>query len=282
MSFGENIDSASGLHVPRAVDILVVFKRIIFTEVLQGRSWGLVLVISSFGGICVAEIEDVSVTLPDNAGHKPVLSILSPGHPQLHYDEHSHSVESLWTTLRQEDFWIDLTVSILRTRDGELATYSFSNCTVEIDSVCKTYLISSTVVYNLFDEFVLCKSRLIIAGCSIAEMFDPSCCSLRLHCCQLDAAWMSWRRSGYYRAAERRRELGLPFGRGSEEWIKYLQCVTAGCRDVILWWFLLPPRRVARVRRQWWFRQRVPGCRGIRWSHCWNGLHLSGPQVSIR
>ena len=38
---------------------------------------------------------------------------------------------------------------------------------------------------------------------------------------------MSWRRSGYYRAAERRRELGLPFGRGSEEWIKYLQCVTA-------------------------------------------------------
>ena len=54
--------------------------------------------------------------------------------------------------------------------DG-LETFSFSNCTVEIDSVCKTYLISSTVVFNLFDEFVFCKSRLIIAGCSIAEMF---------------------------------------------------------------------------------------------------------------
>ena len=47
---------------------------------------------------------------------------------------------------------------------------------------------------------------------------------------------MSWRRSGYYRAAERQRELVLPFNRGSEEWIKYLQpeCVTAGCRDIVL------------------------------------------------
>ena len=59
---------------------------------------------------------------------------------------------------------------------------------------------------------------------------------------------MSWRRSGYYRAAERRRELGLPFGRGSEEWIKHLQCVTAGCRDVVLCCFLLPPRLVAERR----------------------------------
>ena len=64
---------------------------------------------------------------------------------------------------------------------------------------------------------------------------------------------MSWRRSGYYGAAERRQELGLPFGRGSEEWIKYLEslCVTAWCRDVELCLFLLPPRRVARVCRQW-------------------------------
>ena len=50
---------------------------------------------------------------------------------------------------------------------------------------------------------------------------------------------MRWRRSGYYGAAERRRELGLPFGRESEEWIECSQCVIAGCRDVVLCWFLL-------------------------------------------
>ena len=54
---------------------------------------------------------------------------------------------------------------------------------------------------------------------------------------------MHWRRSGYYGAAGRRLDLGLPFGHGSEEWIKYLQCINTGCRDVILYWFLLSPLR---------------------------------------
>ena len=61
---------------------------------------------------------------------------------------------------------------------------------------------------------------------------------------------MRWRRSGYYGATERRRELDLLSGRGWEEWIKYSRCVIAGCHDVVLYWFLLPPRRVARVDRQ--------------------------------
>ena len=58
-------------------------------------------------------------------------------------------------------------------------------------------------------------------GVEIAASGVLSCCSCRLRCCWLDAAWMRWRRSGYYGAADRRRELALPFGRWQEERINY-------------------------------------------------------------
>ena len=101
------------------------------------------------------------------------------------------------------------------------------------------------------------------------------------------AAWMSWRRSEYYRAAERRRELGLPFGRGSEEWIKYLQCVTAGCRDVVFSATILLVLVAFSAGRS--SRSSVvispAGAACMPWDSLESSsseLLLSGPQVSIR
>ena len=58
------------------------------------------------------------------------------------------------------------------------------------------------------------------ATCRAARVAYPVVGWMLLDCCR--------RRSGYYRAATRRRELALPFGRGPEERIKYFQCAITG------------------------------------------------------